>query len=104
MQQLVPTMTALTAFGNVRIKQVGVIKLRVTCPDTKRNQVMEFSITDTDDIPILGKEASQSMNSARRIHVDGVTSHGKGITEEDLLTEYRYVFSCVGMFEKEYDI
>ena len=104
MQQLVPTMTALTAFGNVMIKQVGVIKLRVTCPDTKRNQVMEFFITDTDDIPILGKEASQSMNLARRVHVVGVTSHGKGITEEDLLTEYSYVFSCVGKIEIEYDI
>ena len=31
MQQLVPTKTVLTSFENVRIKQVGVIKLRVTC-------------------------------------------------------------------------
>ena len=31
MQQLVPTKTVLTTFENVMIKQVGVIKLRVTC-------------------------------------------------------------------------
>ena len=54
MQQLEPTKTVSTVFGNVRIKPVGVIKLQVTCPDTKRNQVMEFFVTDTDDIPILG--------------------------------------------------
>ena len=73
MQQLEPTKTVLTAFGNVRIKPVGVIKLQVTSPDTKRNQVMEFFVTDTDDIPILGKDACQSMNLLRRVHVDGVT-------------------------------
>ena len=104
MQQLEPTKTVLTAFGNVRIKPVGVIKLQVTCPDTKRNQVMEFFVTDTDDIPILGKDACESMNLLRRVHVDGVTSHSKGMTKEDLLTEYSDVFSGVGMFEKEYDI
>ena len=104
MQQLEPTKTVLTAFGNVRIKPVGVIKLQVTCPDTKRNQVMEFFVTDTDDIPILGKDACQSMNLLRRVHVDGVTSHSKGMTKDDLLTEYSDVFSGVGMFEKEYDI
>ena len=40
------------------------------------------------------------MNLLRRVHVDGVTSHRKGITKEDLLTEYSDVFSGVGMFEK----
>ena len=104
MQQLEPTKTVMTAFGNVIIKPVGVIKLQVTCPDTKLNQVMEFFLTDTDDIPILGKDACQSMNLLRRVHVDGVTSHSKGITKEDLLTEYSDAFSGVGMFEKEYDI
>ena len=44
------------------------------------------------------------MNLLRRVHVDGVTSHSKGMTKEDLLTEYSDVFSGVGMFEKEYDI
>ena len=103
-QQLLQTKTVLTAFGNVKIKPVGVIKLRVTCPDTKRNQVMEFFVTDTDDIPILGKDACQSMNLVKRVHIDGVTTHSKGITKDDLLTDYSDVFSGVGMFEQEYDI
>ena len=76
-----PVLTVFTAFGNVMVKQVGVIKLRVKCPDKKRNQVMELFVTDTDDIPILGKDGCQSMNLARRVHVDGVTSHSKGITK-----------------------
>ena len=65
---------------------------------------MEFFFTDTDDIPILGKDACQSMNLLRRVHVVGVTSHSKCITKANLLTEYSDVFSGVGMFEKEYDI
>ena len=78
--------------------------MRVTCPDTKRNQVMELFVTDTDDIPILGKDACQSMHLVKRVHVDGVTSHSKGITKDDLLTDYSDVFSGVGIFEQEYDI
>ena len=38
------------------------------------------------------------------VHVDDVTLHSKGITTDDLLTDYADVFSGVGMFEKEYDI
>ena len=41
------------------------------------------------------------MNFVSRVHVDGVTSHRKGL---DLLTDYSDVFSGVGMFEHENDI
>ena len=66
--------------------------------------MIKFLVTDTDDIQILGKDACQSMNLVRRVHVDGVTTHSKGITKDDLLTEYSDVFSGIKMFEKEYDI
>ena len=66
--------------------------------------MIEFFVTDTDDILILGKDACQSMNLVRRVHVDGVTTQSKGITKDDLLTEYSDVFSGIKMFEKEYDI
>ena len=44
------------------------------------------------------------MNLVRRVHVDGVTSHSKGMTKDDLPTDYSDVFSGVVMFEKECDI
>ena len=44
------------------------------------------------------------MNLVMRVHVDDVTLHSKGITKDDLLTDYADVLSGVGMFEKEYDI
>ena len=37
--------------------------------------------------------------------IDGVASHdSKPLTKEDLLTEYRDIFTGTGMFEKEYHI
>ena len=66
--------------------------------------MIELFVTATVDIPILGKDACQSMNFVRHVHVDGLTSHSKGITKDDLLTDSTDVFSGVGMFEQEYDI
>ncbi|KAI0226298.1 hypothetical protein LSAT2_023093 [Lamellibrachia satsuma] len=72
---------------------------------TGRSQLMKFFVTDTADIIILGKDACQSMNLVQRVRIDGVTSHdSKPLTKEDLLTEYRDIFTGTGMFEKGYHI
>ena len=56
-------------------------------------------------IAILGKDACQSMNLVQHVRIDGVASHdSKPLTKEDLLTEYRDIFTGTGMFEKEYHI
>ena len=66
---------------------------------------MKFFFTDTADITILGKDACQSMNLVQRVRIDGVTSHdSKPLTKEDLLPEYRDIFTGTGMFETEYHI
>ena len=63
---------------------------------------MKFCVTDTADIAILGKDACQSMNLVQRVRIDGVASHdSKPLTKEDLLNEYRDIFTGTCMFEKE---
>ena len=102
---LARTKTVLTAFRDAQITPVGETQLRVTCPVTGRSQLMKFFVTDTADIAILGKDACQSMNLLQRVRIDGVASHdSKPLTKEDLLTEYRDIFTGTGMFEKEYHI
>ena len=45
------------------------------------------------------------MNLVQRVRIDGVASHdSKPLTKEDLLTEYRDIFTGTGMFEKEYHL
>ena len=102
---LARTRTVLTAFGDAKITPVGETQLRVTCPVTGRSQLMKFFVTDTADIAILGKDACQSMNLVQRVRIAGVASHdSKPLTKEDLLNEYRDIFTGTGMFEKEYHI
>ena len=96
---LARTRTVLTAFGDAKITPVGETQLRVT----GRGQLMKFFVTDTADIAILGKDACQSTNLVQRVRIDGVASHdSKPLTKEDLLTEYRDIFTGTGMFEKEH--
>ena len=102
---LARTRTVLTAFGDAKITSVGETQLRVTCPVTGRSQLMKFFVTDTADIAILGKDECQSVNLVQRVRIDGVASHdSKPLTKEDLVTEYRDMFTGTGMFEKEYHI
>ena len=102
---LARTRTVLTVFVDAKITPVGETQLRVTCPVTGRSQLMKFFITDTTDIAILGKDACQSMNLVQRVRIAGVASHdSQPLTKEDLLTEYRDIFTGTGMFEKEYHI
>ena len=102
---LARTRTVLTAFGDAKITPVGETQLRATCPVTGRSQLMKFFVNDSADIAILGKDACQSMNLVQRVRIDGVTSHeSKPLTKDDLLTEYRDMFTGTGMYEKVYHI
>ena len=93
------TTTVLTAFGNAKIRPDGEVKLPVINPHTSETRMLDFYVTRSSDIAILGCKACIELDLVRRVSVDTVAENG-------VLTEgkMRDVFTGLGEYEKEYHI
>ena len=82
------TNTVLTAFGNAKIRPEGEVKLPVVNPHTSETRMLDFYVTRSSKIAILGCKACIELDLVRRVSVDTVA-------ENDVLTEEKCVLSTV---------
>ena len=82
------TNTVLTAFGNAKIRPEGEVKLPVVNPHTSETRMLDFYVTRSSGIAILGCKACIELDLVRRVSVDTVA-------ENDVLTEEKCVLSTV---------
>ena len=85
---LMKTNNVLTAFGNAKIRSEGEVKLPVVNPHTSETRMLDFYVTRSSDIAILGCKACIELDLVRRMSVDTAA-------ENDVLTEGKYVLSTV---------
>ena len=84
---LMKTNTVLTAFGNAKIRPEGEVKLPVVNPHTSETRMLDFYVTRSSDIAILGCKAC--------IELDLVRMSVDTVAENDVLTEEKCVLSTV---------
>ena len=85
---LMETNTVLTAFGNVKIRPEGEVKLRVVNPNTSEARMLDSYVTRASEIAILGCKACTELDLVRRVSVDTVA-------ENDVLLRQKCVLSTV---------
>ena len=100
---LMETTTVLTAFGNAKIRPDGEVKLPVVNPHTSETRMLDFYVTRSSDIAILGCKACIELDLVRRVSVDTVAENDV-LTEEKMRAQYSDVFTGLGEYEKEYHI
>ena len=100
--QLSPTKQPLRAFGGSRIMPLGVIDLQTVCKRTGISLMLQFYVTDTADIAILGNQACEDFGLIHRVFaVDSVAP----IENKDTLIDmYADVFQGLGRYEEPYKI
>ena len=97
------TNTVLTAFGNAKIRPEGKVKLPVINPHTSETRMLDFYVTRSSDIAILGCKACIELDLVRRVSVD-IVAENDVLTEEKMHAQYSDVFTGLGEYEKEYHI
>ena len=100
---LMKTNTVLTAFGNAKIRPEGEVRLPVVNPHTSETRMLDFYVTRSSDIAILGCKACIELDQVRRVSVDTVAENDV-LTEEKMRAQYSDVFTGLGEYEKEYHI
>ena len=99
--KIVPTSQPLRAFGGAKIMPLGTIQLSTVCPRTQITLLTHFYVTDTCDIPILGKNSCEQFKLVQRIFAVGTNSFP---TVEHLISNYADVFTGLGKFQEPYKI
>jgi len=97
-----PSKQPLRAFGGSKIMPLGTVQLDTHCSRTSISSLLTFYVTETNDIPILGKHACEEFKLIQRVFaVDSVESiHSK----EQLFDTYADVFTGLGKYEEPYKI
>ena len=96
------TKQPLRAFGGSRIMPLGTIQLDTFCARTGLSCSTSFFVTDTNDIPILGKHSCEEFKLIQRIFtVDSVETIPN---EQCLFDAYSDVFRGLGKYEEPYTI
>jgi hypothetical protein len=96
-----PTSQPLRAFGGAKIMPLGTIQLQTVCPRTQISMMITFYVTETADVPILGKVGCEQFKLVQRIFsVDTPTIP----SVEHLINDYADIFTGLGKFEEPYRI
>ena len=99
-----PSKQPLRAFGGSKIMPVGVIDLQTVCPRTNISCLTSFYVTQTADIPILGKHACEQFGLVQRIFALEPDDNVNVLTKQCLLDTYADVFTGLGQFAEPYKI
>ena len=101
MNKICPTNQPLRAFGGSKILPLGTVDLPTLCPRTNISCVTTYYVTETADIPILGKHACEHFNLVQRVYSAEEISLGDSWIDSN---NYDDVFTGLGEYSEPYNI
>ena len=103
--KLEETTTLLCAFGEHQVVPLGTVTLEWTTDKGDTEQLL-FFVTDSAYVPLLGHKACDKLNLLKRVYLCQPMRQQKrpSLTKDEMISEYKDVFTGVGQYEKEYNI
>ena len=103
--KLEKTTTLLCAFGDHQVVPLGTVTLDCTTDKGDTEQLL-FFVTDSADVPLLGHNACDQLNLVKRVYLCQPMRQPQrpSLTKDEMISEYKDVFTGVGQYEKEYNI
>ena len=99
--ELGKTTTLLCAFGEHQVVPLGTVLLDCTT-DEGDTELLLFFVTDSAAVPLLGHKACDKLNLVKRVYL--CQQQRPSLTKDEMISEYKDVFTGVGQYEKEYNI
>ena len=95
----------LCAFGDHQVVPLGTVTLDCTTDKGDTEQLL-FFVTDSADVPLLGHKACDQLNLVKRVYLCQPMRQPQrpSLTKDEIISEYKDVFTGVGQYEKEYNI
>ena len=103
--KLEKTTTLLCAFGDHQVVPLGNVTLDCTTDKGDTEQLL-FFVADSADVPLLGHTACDQLNLVKRVYLCQPMRQPQrpSLTNDEMIYEYKDVFTGVGQYEKEYNI
>ena len=100
-----PAEATLSMYDRSELRTVGMCTAVVIHPKTKEKFVLDFYITKTHDVPILGSEACQAMNFLT-VNMENVlrldyTPRSAALSVQDITAKFKDVFEGYGKLAGE---
>ena len=84
---------------------LGTVTLDCTTYKGDTEQLL-FFVTDSADVPLFGHTACDKLNVVKRVYLCQPMRQQQrpSLTKDEMISEYKDIFTGVGQYEKEYNI